>query len=337
VRHLARLQETSVTMFFLAFITGGISTLVMAQAPTYPPPPSEQPYPPQPYPPSQNPAQPPAYPPAELDRLVSRIALYPDPLLAQILAAATYPDQIPDAARYADEHHYLTGDDLARAIAADHLPWDPSVQALLPFPSVLGMMASDMRWTSDLGNAFLAQEQDVMDAVQAMRRQARDYGYLRSNGQVVVSGGPYITIMPVNPEFVCIPAYDPRVVYYPPRPGFYVGSAIGFGYGVSLGFGFAPWGWGSSHFYWDRRQVYIANAPWGRRWDNRRSYVHPYTGYQRWNGPRGVERHEEIRRSEGERNAARYGHAREEDHRGGHNDHRGGHDEHRGGHDDHRH
>jgi Protein of unknown function (DUF3300) len=89
-------------------------------------------------------APPPAYPPQELDRLVSRIALYPDPLLSQILAAATFPDQVPDAAQWADQHHYLTGDALARAISDDHLPWDPSVQALLPFPSVLDMMASDM-------------------------------------------------------------------------------------------------------------------------------------------------------------------------------------------------
>jgi hypothetical protein len=97
-------------------------------------------------------------PPGELDRLVSRIALYPDPLLAQVLAAATFPDAIPDAARWADQHHYLTGDALAAAINGDRLPWDPSVQALLPFPNVLDMMASDMGWTQSLGNAFLAQQ-----------------------------------------------------------------------------------------------------------------------------------------------------------------------------------
>src|ERR1700676_325925 len=114
-------------------------------------------------------AQPPLLPPGELERLVSRVALYPDPLIAQVLAAATFSDQIPDAARWADQHHYLNGDALARAISDDRLPWDPSVQALLPFPSVLDMMASDMNWTSQLGNAFLAQNADVMDAVQRMR------------------------------------------------------------------------------------------------------------------------------------------------------------------------
>src|SRR5713226_7785583 len=135
------------------------------------------------------------YSPEELDELVAPIALYPDTLLAQILTAATYPDQIPDAAAWADEHHYLTGDELARAIEADHLPWDPSVQALLPFPSVLEMMASDMQWTIKLGNAFLAQRQDVMDAVQRMRQKAKDYGYLRRNEQIIVRGGPYIEIL----------------------------------------------------------------------------------------------------------------------------------------------
>src|SRR5580700_8814262 len=139
---------------------------------------------------------PPSFTPPQLDQLVARIALYPDPLLAQILAAATYPDAIPPAAQWADQHHYLTGQALADAITGDQLPWDPSVQALLPFASVLDMMNGDMNWTSELGNAFLAQQQDVMDAVQRQRSAAQRYGYLRSNGQVVVGGGPYITIAP---------------------------------------------------------------------------------------------------------------------------------------------
>src|SRR5580658_3957254 len=145
---------------------------------------------------------PPQFAPGQLDQLVARIALYPDPLLAQILAAATYPNDIPAAAQWADQHHYLTGQALANAIAADQLPWDPSVQALLPFPSVLDMMNADMNWTTQLGNAFLAQQQDVMDAVQRQRGLAQRYGYLRSNGQVVVGGGPYVTILPVNPAYV---------------------------------------------------------------------------------------------------------------------------------------
>jgi len=285
-------------MILFVLVTGGIPGLVPAQGP-----------------PPNPPQAPQSYPPEELENMVNRIALYPDPLIAQILAAATYPDQIQDAARWADEHHYLRGDDLARAITEDHLPWDPSVQSLLPFPSVLEMMASDMDWTAALGNAFLSQEQDVMEAVQRMRRKARDYGYLRSNGQVVVSGGPYITIMPVNPGYVCVPVYDPRVVFYAPRPGFFVGGAIGFGFGISLGYAFRPWGWGVSHFAWDRHEMYVGDARWGRNWGNRGAYVHPYHGVQRWGGGgHPVEQHERIARSEAERNASRHGGARPEEH-----------------------
>ncbi len=269
-------------------------------------------------------APPPAYPPDQLDRLVSRVALYPDPLLAQILAAATFPDQIPDAARWADQHHYLTGQALADAIQADQLPWDPSVQALLPFPSVLEMMASDMNWTSDLGNAFLEQQQDVMDAVQRERSRARDFGYLRSNGQVVVGGGPYITIMPVNPDFMVVPYYDPAVVFYAPRPGFVVGGAIRFGFGVTLGGFFRPWGWGYDRFDWGGHRVIINNAPWGRTWGNRGAYVHPYEGVRRFTPAQRVpERHELQGRTEQERAAPREGRGRVEEHRGG-GDGRGG-------------
>jgi hypothetical protein len=244
------------------------------------------------------------------DRLVSRIALYPDPLLAQVLAAATYPDQIPDAAQWADEHHYLRGDDLARAITEDNLPWDPSVQALLPFPSVLEMMASDINWTRDLGNAFLAQQQDVMDAVQRMRRQAVNYGYLRTNPQVVVSTGPYITIVPANPDFIVVPVYNPAIVFARPAPGFFVGGAINFGFGISLGVAFHPWGWGATRFVWDRHEVFVANRRWERNWVNRNAYVHHYDEIHRSNEVRRVERHDLIRRDENERNAARLGHER---------------------------
>jgi hypothetical protein len=263
----------------------------------------------------QAPPPPPAYPPQELDRLVSRVALYPDPLLSQIFAAATFPDQIPDAARWADEHHYLTGDALARAIADDHLPWDPAVQALLPFPSVLDMMASDMAWTGELGNAFLAQQQDLMDAVQHARHQAYDYGYLRTNPQVIVNPGPYIEILPANPAFIVVPYYNPLIVFAPPRPGFFVGSAISFRFGITVGAAFAPWGWGSSRFAWGDHRVFINNEHWNRTWVNRGVYVHPYAAVPRYGGPRPAEHHELHERSERERQAARGGRERVEEHR----------------------
>lgn len=218
----------------------------------------------------------PYYSPEQLDHLVSRVALYPDPLLAQTLAAATFPDEIPDAARWADQHSYMSGDQLAARIQDDQLPWDPSVQALLPFPRVLDAMAGNMGWTTDLGNAFLANQQDVMFAVQRMRQRARDYGYLRSGPQMVVSGGPYITIMPYRPDYIVVPTYDPVIVYAAPRPGFFVGAAIGFRFGVAVGPVFRPWGWGTNRISWNERVVVVNNAPWGRTWVNRTVYVHPY-------------------------------------------------------------
>jgi hypothetical protein len=277
--------------------------------------------PPPTYAADQSQAPPPSFAPEQLDQLVGRIALYPDALLSQVLAAATFPDQIPEAAKWADEHHYLHGQELANAIQEDQLPWDPSVQALLPFPSVLDTMASDVNWTRDLGNAFLAQQQDVMDAVQRERHKAQQYGYLRSNEQIVVGGGPYVTINPVDPGYIVVPYYDPGVVFFAPRPGFFVGGGIRFGFGVGIGGFFRPWGWGYSRFDWGGHRLYINDHPWGRTWVNRGVYVHPYEGVRRF-GPsaRVAERHEVHPRSDRERSAQREGRRVEEEHRGG--DHR---------------
>jgi hypothetical protein len=259
---------------------------------------------------------PPSFSPRDLDGMVSRIALYPDPLLAQVLAGATYSDQIPDAARWADQHHYLAGPALADAMANDQLPWDPSIQALLPFPSVLGMMASDLNWTRDLGDAFMGQPQDVMDAVQRMRQEASNYGYLRSNGQVMVTGGPYISILPARPDYIVVPYYDPAIVFARPRPGFAVGGAIRFGFGVSIGVAFRPWGWGYNRFDWGSRVVVINNAPWRGNWGSRRTYVHPYT-LRRYDPPRRIEDRHPLRpQNPRERSAPIQGRKRVEDHRG---------------------
>ena len=330
----------------LALLAFTIAVPLLAQNPPPSPPPDQgapppgypqgapppQGYPPQQgAPPPQNYPQqgppPPTYTPAQLDQLVARIALYPDPLLAQILAGATFPDQIPDAARWADEHHYLTGQALANAIQADQLPWDPSVQALLPFPSVLAMMASDMNWTSDLGNAFLASQGAVMDAVQRERHKAMQYGYLRTNPQIIVGGGPYVTIMPVNPDYIVVPYYDPAIVFLAPRPGFFVGGGIRFGFGITIGAFFRPWGWGYGRLDWGAHAVFINNARWGRTWYNRRVYVHPYPQVRRFapgpGGPRPAEHHELEQRSEAERQAAREGRQPpREEHRGGDHDRR---------------
>ena len=211
-------------------------------------------------------AQPVLLSPPQLDQLVARIALYPDPLLAQVLTASTYSNQICEAATWADQHSYLKGDALAHAIQDDQLPWDASVLALLPFPSVLDMMAHDPAWTEKLGNAVLTQHPEVMDAVQRMRRKARDYGYLGPNGYVnVLTDGGYIQILPINPGVIYVPYYDPYIVFAPPRPGFVVATAIHFGPAVTIGAAFGTWGWWfGSGFLWPSHAILIDHRPWER-------------------------------------------------------------------------
>ena len=196
------------------------------------------------------------------------------------------------------------------------------MQALLPFPSVLDMMNSDMNWTTQIGNAFLAQQQDVMDAVQRQRAIAERYGYLRSNGQIVVSGGPYITIMPVNPGFIVVPYYDPAVVFFAPRPGFVVGGAIRFGFGDHHRRVFRAVGMGrragsaSTGAHTPCSSTTRAGAGPGR---TAASYVHPYPAVHRPapGARRPAEAHALHPRSAPERNAARQGRAApREEHRG---------------------
>jgi hypothetical protein len=216
--------------------------------------------------------------PPQLDQVVSRIALYPDPLLAQTLTASTFWAEIPGAATWADQHTYLTGDALAQAIQGDHLQWDPSILGLLPFPTVLDMMARDTAWTQELGNAVLTQRPEVMDAVQRMRREARGYGYLAPNGYVnVVDTGGYIEIRPLNPAVFYVPYYDPVVVFARPRPGFVAATAIRFGPAVTISATFGTWGWWTGPaFFWPTHTIVIGGHPWERGWVNRGVYVHPY-------------------------------------------------------------
>lgn len=230
--------------------------------------------------------------PQQLDQLVSRIALYPDGLLAQILTASTFYNQIPDAANWANQHAYLHGEQLAGAIQADQLPFDPSILALLPFPQVLQTLASDMGWTSQLGGAVLAQRNDVMDAVQRERQRAYDYGYLRTNPyeQVTMAGPGDIEILPAQPGSYYVPVYDPYIVYTRPRPGFFVGGAIHFGPAITVG-AFVPFGWGTVGFGWREHSILVGGRPWARTWVNRGAYVHPGYAYHAPVGPR-VEHHE---------------------------------------------
>jgi len=228
-------------------------------------------------------------PPQQLDQLVAPIALYPDGLLAQVLTASTYWQEVPNAAAWANQHLFLRGDTLAQAIQQDNLQWDPSVMALLPFPSVLNYMAQYMGWTQALGDAVLAQRDQVMDAVQQQRQIAYNYGYLQSNQyqRIEVAGPGAIEIVPVQPGFYYVPYYNPVVVFARPRPGFFVGGAIRFGPGITIGATFAPWGWGGVGFAWHEHNILIDNRPWVRTWANRGVYVHPYVApYHYEPGPR---------------------------------------------------
>jgi hypothetical protein len=197
--------------------------------------------------------------PDQLDSLVAPIALYPDPLLAQTFAAATYPLEIIQLQQWLEKNKTLKDKALADAVAKQ--PWDPSVQALAALPDVVKRLANDIQWTADLGNAFLAQQNDVMDAVQRMRKKAQDKGNLKSNEQQkvetqVIESKSVIVVEQANPQVVYVPSYDPVVVYgapiypyppiYYPPPGYYAaGMAISFGVGVMMGaFWSGGWGWG---------------------------------------------------------------------------------------------
>src|SRR5271168_374101 len=153
--------------------------------------------------------------PDELDQLVAPIALYPDSLVAQILAGSTYPAQIVEADRWVQANPDLTGNALAHAV--DQQPWDPSVKALTAFPTVLANMDKNLSWTSSLGDSYYNQQNDVMDAVQAMRQKAQQAGNLKDTPQQTVqTQGSNILIQPAAPDVVYVPAYDPWLVYgYP--------------------------------------------------------------------------------------------------------------------------
>ena len=201
--------------------------------------------------------------PEQLQRLVAPIALYPDSLVAQILAASTFPEQVVEADRWVQGHPDLKGEALGQAV--DQEPWDPSVKALTAFPTVLGNMDKNLSWTSSLGDAYYNQQQEVMDAVQVMRRNAEKAGNLKTTPQQTVTNqDSSVVIQPVDPNVVYVPAYDPWLVYgYPvvawpgwyPYPGIWFGGpylsfGLGFGIGFFGGFG---WGWGHWGFDWHNR------------------------------------------------------------------------------------
>ena len=211
-------------------------------------------------------------PPEQLDSLVAPIALYPDPLLSQVLVASTYPLEIIQLQQWLQKNKNLK--DKALVDAVEKQPWDPSIQGLAALPDAVKQLAENITWTTDLGNAFLAQQSDVMDAVQRMRKKAQDGGNLKSSEQQkvetkVVESKQVILIEQASPEVVYVPSYNPVVVYgapaypYPPiaypPPGYYAaGMAISFGIGVAMG---AAWGggWGYHSNWGGNNDITINN------------------------------------------------------------------------------
>lgn len=240
-RHASRLHGPLVALASVAFALTGVASFqaVWAQAP------------------AQQPAAAPI-PPDQLDSLVAPIALYPDPLLAQVLAASTYPVEIIQLQQWLTKNPGLKDQALEDAVSKQ--PWDPSVKGLAGLPDVIKRLADDIQWTTDLGNAFLAQQKDVMDAVQRMRAKAQAKGNLSSNQQQTVQtktveNQPVIVIEQANPQVVSVPSYNPTVVYGPPPypypPVYYPpppppGSlAISFGIGMAMGAAMGgAWGYG---------------------------------------------------------------------------------------------
>jgi hypothetical protein len=226
--------------------------------------------------------------PEQMQQLVAPIALYPDSLVAQILAASTFPEQVVEADRWVQAHPDLKGDDLAQAV--DQQPWDPSVKALTAFPSVLGNMDKNLSWTSSLGDAYYNQQQDVADAIQEMRQKAQEAGNLKDTPQqTVTTQGSTVVIEPANPEVVYVPAYDPWLVYgdplaawpgWYPYPGiWYGGPYLSFGAGFGIGF-FGGYGWGWRHWGYDWHDRYPVH-------DRERYYSRSNTFYNRGNYYRG--------------------------------------------------
>ena len=191
------------------------------------------------------------YTPAELDTLVSTIALYPDPLLVHVLDATTHGDDLPSASAFATANRHLKGDDLAAAIERAELDYDESVIALIPFPDVLRKLAKYATWSHQLGEAVEMQKADVMDAVQRMRRVAHKNGYLNSDDKVSVTVNENVSIQPVREEYVYVPEYDPRVVYYVVSDG---NIRLRYVNGVWTGAGLVYWGWDPFYYDWVHRR-----------------------------------------------------------------------------------
>jgi hypothetical protein len=234
----------AVLSVMLSFVLVTLSSMVLYGQPPAPPTTSAGPA-------AANPTESAAMSASELQGLVAPIALYPDQLVAAILGAATFPDQVAVASYWLQQNKKLTGKDLTKEV--DKQTWDSSVKALTAFPTVLDNLAKNLAWTSSLGEAYHNQQADVMKAVQTLRAQAKEKGNLKTTSEItVVQQAPQtIVIQPANPQIVYVPMYNPAVIYGYPyvTPGYSAGeiaaaSAISFGAGIAVGALMSgAWGW----------------------------------------------------------------------------------------------
>ncbi len=260
-KHSATLRRLSASLLAAALLFAAAPRMVFAQTP-----PADESQPTSGY------AQ---QSPEQLQQLVAPVALYPDSLVAAILPAATFPEQIVEADRWLQANPGLAADDLARA--ANQQPWDASIKALTAFPAVLGNMDQNLSWTSSLGAAYYNQPQDVMAAVQNLRRSAEAAGTLQGTPeQDVTTEGSDIDIEPTDPDVVYVPEYDPWAVYgiaidawpgWYDYPGvWYGGPYLAFGVGSPIGFsGHYPWGWHHWRCDWRTRNVAFNHFPYASR------------------------------------------------------------------------
>ena len=245
-----------ICMAFLGPLVGVQASFAVTTQEQEAPPNQEQaapPYQEQEAPPYQEQAAPPSelFSADQLDNLLAPIALYPDPLLAQVLLASTFVDQIDEASRWLRANNDPNG--------IDNAPWDVSVKAVAHYPSVLYMMSDKIDWTTSLGQAYVNQSTDVMTSIQRLRALAHAAGNLETNQQQqIIDQGPYIQIVPMQPEYIYVPVYDPYAVYY--RGGYGFGGGIG-GNLISFGAGFAIGAWLNYDFDWGRHRVFYHG--WG--------------------------------------------------------------------------
>ncbi|MEI6153023.1 MAG: DUF3300 domain-containing protein [Deltaproteobacteria bacterium] len=242
----------------------------------------------------------------ELEQILAPIALYPDSLLTQILMASTYPLEIVQADRWANQNKNTKGDALAKALEAQ--PWDPSVKSLVNFPQVLAMMSEKLEWTRKVGDAFLAQQKDVMGTVQKLRAKAQASGNLKTTKeQVVKVEKEVIIIEPASPQVVYVPAYNPTVVYgawaypaYPPYPVYppgYVATTAAFSFMAGAAVG-AAWGyaWGNANWHGGDVNVNVNQNNSINNNINRDKYANQYQGKGQGQGGQGQWQHDSSHR-----------------------------------------